>query len=403
MSIVAVEIVEIDLELVEGDAIVLLLAEVVVVSEVRVEADAAAVVVKERELALLLVLVRIVDVDAEHAARVVDALAAQVLRQLARHVDEATELIEVRGERAVPSSLEVAHEQPIDLGQVAHVAHLTLAVEYEAEGEVLIGRIDHLDLVLVVLRRVRRRVEVAVERVEDEIDGEVAQVVAHAEVEVEVAVAFGARVEAAEIALDGRWSTSVFTVVIVVVVVFFVVLGRCTLRLNVEQCIEAALVVDVSQVEVGDELDGVSFGGYFAHIARYDELVGAIDRYVLVRVQIVHVALVVAEHLERHRELPVDLVERVEVVVRMLRLTLLPLDEVRKRLELIDVHELRMLGEKLGILLSVRKGVVAQRHFAVAEQLVQLDPVHEHVVVVEHVRFAVEIAVGAHLYKIKKR
>ena len=112
----------------------------------------------------------------------------------------------------------------------------------------------------------------------------------------------------------------------------------------------------------------------------------------------VHVALVVHEHLKRHGELPVHLVERLVVLVLAVGRRAggaLGVEHVGKGLELIDDDKVFVLGEEIGVLFGVGKRVVADGELLVAELLVQLDPVEEHVVVVDVVRLAEKVAVRA--------
>ena len=179
MAIVAIEVVEVDLELVEAHV---RHTQRVLVAEVRVKAD--AFLPAECGQAGFLELVRIVNVHGHHALSIVYALAAQVPRQVAGEVQEAAVLILVRCERVAFGALHVADEQPIDGGQVAHIVDLVGAVEHKAVLVVLVGRVVHGHDVRHLAGVEALRLEIGVQSVEYELDGEVAQVVAHAEVEV---------------------------------------------------------------------------------------------------------------------------------------------------------------------------------------------------------------------------
>ena len=373
----------------------MLVLEAVLASKVRVE---AVLVVDEAQVERAvddLVAVGKVNGDGERALRVVHRLAAQEPGGAAGQVDEAIELVVVRCERELVVALEVGHEQPIDLDHVLGIGDVALAAHHHTIGEVVVGRVDRRHPVLGVVRRVSGRVavagrgEVAHEPVEDEVRGRVAQIVSHLEVEVEslclglssrVGVVAERSLDTLQVGVDGRrrrrWAAG-------------------ALRLDVEQGVERALVPHAGQVERAEEGVGVRVARQLGHRARYDELVGAVDGHVLVRVEVVHVALVVDERLERYGDVRMDEREGAQVVVAGVELLARVVQVVGQELHVVEADEAGVAGEEALVARRVRKRVVADEEALVAELLVQLDPPHELHVVLGGVRGAVEVAVGA--------
>ena len=181
VSIVAQIVVEVDLELVKGD---LGRLERVLATEVGVEADAALEV--ELEQLRRVQRVQIVDRHGHHLGRIVNALAAQEVGQIARKIQETIELIEMLCQHGSMFALEVANEKLVYFGQIAQIVDLVLIVENKRVREVLIRGVHDRNNVcsvwlclavcsIVVLFRV----EVCVKCGEYELDGDVLEVVAH--------------------------------------------------------------------------------------------------------------------------------------------------------------------------------------------------------------------------------